>query len=127
MSYSKGAKGERELIELFAKYDFVGLRAPSSGSTTQRELPDVLVGNGCCIFAIEAKRCGGDYKYIDEYEIDDLYYFSEAFGAEPYIGVRFDYGDWRFFKEGDLHQTDGGQYRIKKDNVNKGGKLSEII
>jgi Holliday junction resolvase len=127
MSYSKGAKGERELLDIFGEKGFVGLRAPSSGSTTQKELPDVLVGDGTCVLAIEVKRAGGDYQYIDEYEVDDLYYFAEAFGAEPYIGVRFDYGDWRFFTKDELHQTVGGKYRIKKENVDKGQRITEII
>lgn len=125
--YTKGAKGERELLEIFSEYNFVGLRAPSSGSTTERELPDVLVGDGCCVFAIEAKRSGGEYKYIDKYEIDDLHYFAECFGAEPYIAVRFDYGDWYFFKQEELHETEGGQYRIKNENVNKGETISDIV
>lgn len=127
MSYSKGARGERELLSVFSEYDFVGLRAPSSGSTTQRELPDILVGDGSCVLAVEAKRSGGDYQYIDKYEIDDLYYFAEAFGAEPYIAVRFDYGDWFFFKEDELHKTDSGQYRVKNENVDKGRSISEIV
>jgi Holliday junction resolvase len=126
-NYTKGARGERELLSIFGEENFVGLRAPSSGSTTQRELPDILVGRRGFVLAIEAKREGGEYKYLDEQEIEDLYYFAEQFGAEPYIAIRFDYGDWYFFKREEMHQTDSGRYRIKKENVNKGRKLSEII
>jgi Holliday junction resolvase len=126
-NYTKGAKGERELLSLFYEEGFVGFRAPSSGSTTERELPDVLVGNGELVFAIEVKRSGGDYEYLDEYEIEDLHYFAEAFGAEPFIAVRFDYGDWFLFEDHELHQTDGGRYRIKKENVDKGKTISDIV
>lgn len=125
--YTKGAKGERELISLFGENGFVGLRAPSSGSTTERELPDILVGDSSSVFAIEAKRCGGDYKYIDEYEVEDLYYFAGQFGAEAYIAFRFDYDDWYFFTKEELHRTDGGRYRIKKENVDEGRTLQEIL
>jgi len=127
-NYTKGAKGEREVLDLFDGWGFVGLRAPSSGSTTERELPDVLIGNNGYVLAIEVKRPGGDYLYLEEEEVEDLMYFSEMFGAEHYIGVRFDYGrDWFFFREWDMHQTDSGRYRIKKENVNKGKKVSDIL
>lgn len=125
--YKKGARGERELLSLFGEEGFVGLRAPSSGSTTQRELPDILIGKSGYVLAIEAKRSGGKYQYLDESEIKDLYYFAEQFGAEPFIGVRFDRGDWHFFKKQEMHQTDNGRYRVKKENINKGRTLSEII
>lgn len=127
MSYDKGARGERELLQVFFDEGFVGFRAPSSGSTTNRELPDVLVGNGESIFAFEAKRSGGEYKYIEEYEIADLCYFAESFGAEPYIAVRFDYGDWYFFKAEEMHQTAEGNYRVKEENVDEGRKISDIL
>lgn len=37
-----GDKYERELVNTFDAFDIPSMRAPSSGSATQRELPDVL-------------------------------------------------------------------------------------
>jgi len=53
MSYSKGARRERELLSELNKNGYVGLRAPSSGSTTQRELPDIIAGKDGFCLAIE--------------------------------------------------------------------------
>jgi Holliday junction resolvase len=127
-NYTKGARGERELLEIFYEEGFVGLRAPSSGSTTERELPDLIVGCNGQAICLEVKRCSGDYFYIDSEEIEDLYTFSDAFGTDAYIAIRFDYQrEWRFFKEDMMHKTDGDRYRVKKENIDKGLKLSEII
>jgi len=46
-----------------------------------------------------------------------LVYFSRNFGALPRIGVRFDREDWYFFHPDDLHTTDGGNYRVKKETA----------
>lgn len=113
-SYSKGARGEREVIDELEERGFACLRAPSSGSSTDRELPDVLAGNGDDFYAIEVKRGGGERVYLDEHEIEDLKYFADRFGAQPLIGVRFDYGEWFFLWIDDLHETPEGNYRVDR-------------
>jgi len=41
------------------------MRAPASGSATERELPDVLAaGDGDTFYAIEAKSSAGDPIYL---------------------------------------------------------------
>jgi len=127
-NYNKGASGERELLSLFYDEGFVGLRAPTSGGCTQRELPDVIVGKHGDIYCFEVKRCGGDYLYLDSEELEELKVFSDAFGAEYYIAVRFDYeSSWYFFNEESMHKTEGGQYRVKKEKSNKGETITDII
>lgn len=117
MSYSKGARRERELLSELNKKGYVGLRAPSSGSTTQRELPDIIAGKGGDSLAIEVKASSKDKIYVDKTEINDLKIFSDAFGSEYYIGVKFNYCDWMFFKKEELHETKKS-YRIEK-NLNE--------
>jgi Holliday junction resolvase - archaeal type len=46
-----------------------------------------------------------------------LVYFAQNFGAKPRIGVRFDREDWYFFHPDELYQTDGGNYRVKKETA----------
>lgn len=132
----KGSQRENELVTAFYEDtdDFAVMRAPASGAGTERELPDVLAGNGDDFYAIEAKSSGKEVIYIDGEEVDDLLYFAHCFGAKARIGVRFDiehgdpaYGDddnpgWYFFHPSDLHQTDGGNYRIKKEKAIAEGK-----
>jgi Holliday junction resolvase len=42
--------------------------------------------------------------------------------------VRFDREDWYFFHPGDLHVTDGGNYRVKKETaLAEGTDLAELV
>jgi len=113
----KGDRRERELVNELDSRGFAVMRAPASGSATTRELPDVLAGNGEDFFAIEAKSSAGDPIYLTGEEVEALVYFARNFGAKPRVGVRFDREDWYFFHPGDLHVTDGGNYRVKKETA----------
>lgn len=125
----KGDRRERELVNSIHATDFVVMRAPASGAATERELPDVLAGDTENFYAVEAKSSSGDPIYIPGAEVDALYTFANAFGAEARIGVKFDlkygdpaYGDdnrpgWYFFDPEDLYVTDGGNYRVKKETA----------
>lgn len=125
-SGQKGTRRERQLVNALAERGWAIVRSPASGSATDREQPDLLVGNGDEQYGIEAKASGGDPIYLDGKEVDDLEYFCHSFGAKARIAVKFDvkhgdpaYGDddnpgWYFIHPIDLHQTDGGNFRIKK-------------
>ena len=116
-SNRKGDRRERELVNALDEAGFAVMRAPASGSATERELPDVLAGDGDSFYAIEAKSSSGDPIYLDGEEIEALLYFAQNFGAKPRVGVRFDREDWYFFHPGDLYTTDGGNYRVKKETA----------
>lgn len=117
MSSEKGDRRERELVNMLDEAGFAVMRAPSSGSATARELPDILAGNGASLYAIEAKSSAGTPIYLDNDEVYGLVYFATNFGAKPRVGVRFDQERWYFFHPDDLHQTDGGNYRVKKETA----------
>ena len=117
MSHAKGDRRERELVNRLDGAGFAVMRAPASGSATERELPDVLAGDGEVFYAIEAKSSSGNPIYLTGKEVEALVFFAQSFGAKPRIGVRFDREDWQFFHPGDLHVTDGGNYRVKKETA----------
>ena len=117
MSNSKGNRRERELVNRLDEAGFAVMRAPASGSATERDLPDVLAGDGEQFYAIEAKSSAGDPIYLDGDEVESLLYFSQNFGARARVGVRFDREAWFFFHPGDLYTTDGGNYRVKKETA----------
>ena len=121
MSNAKGDRRERELVNRLDAKGFAVMRAPASGSATERELPDVLAGDGAVFYAIEAKSSAGDPIYLTGEEVEALVYFSQNFGAKPKIGVRFDREDWFFFHPAEVHQTDGGNYRVKKETALEDG------
>ena len=89
-SNKKGDRGERELVNYLDEIGWAVLRAPASGSATERELPDVLAGNDGLFYALEAKVSGGDPIYIDAEEIEALRYFASNFGAKARIAAKFD-------------------------------------
>ena len=51
---------ERKLVNQLEEAGFAPMRAPASGSSTDRELPDVICENGTYGYAIEAKSSSGD-------------------------------------------------------------------
>jgi len=123
----KGDRRERELVNRLDEAGFAVMRAPASGSATQRELPDVLAGDGTAFYAVEAKSSSGDPIYLDGEEVEALVYFSRNFGARPKVGARFDREDWYFFHPHDLHQTDGGNYRVKKETaLDEGETIADL-
>ncbi|WP_227134028.1 Holliday junction resolvase Hjc [Halorubellus salinus] len=113
----KGNRRERELVNALDEAGFAVMRAPASGAATDRELPDVLAGNGDDFYAIEAKSSSGRPIYLEGEEVEALVYFARNFGAKPRIAVRFDREDWYFFHPGDLYTTDKGSYRVKKETA----------
>jgi len=127
MSNSKGDRLERELVTKLDDAGFAVMRAPASGAATERELPDVLAGNGDIFLAIEAKARAEDHIYLSGEEVEALVYFSRNFGAKPRVGVRYDREDWVFFHPADLHVTDGGNYRVTKERaLADGTDLAEL-
>ncbi|MFD1571152.1 Holliday junction resolvase Hjc [Halorubrum laminariae] len=113
----KGDRRERELVNALDESGFAVMRAPASGSSTERELPDVLAGDGETFYAIEAKSSAGDPIYLTGEEVEALLFFARNFGAKARIAVRFDREDWYFFHPGDLYTTDAGSYRVKKETA----------
>lgn len=125
-SNSKGDRRERELVRLlsgehekspFDEDEWAPMRAPASGSATERELPDIFAGYDGILWAIEAKTSNGDPIYIDEEEVEDLQYFAARWGAYARIGARFDDNvEWRFFNPNALYRTPEGNYRVKQED-----------
>lgn len=137
-SNTKGSRSERELVNYLDNNGWAVLRAPASGAATDRELPDVLAGDGERFLAIEGKASGGNPIYLDAEEVEALIYFAEQFGAEPRLAARWDekhgdlsYGEewpgWYLHEVDAVHRTDGGNYRIKKElSLEEGTPITEL-
>lgn len=123
----KGDRRERELVNRLEAAGFAPMRAPASGSATERELPDIICGNGTYGYAIEAKSSSGDPIYIDGEEVDDLRYFAEMLGLEARLAARFDHESWWFLTPSDCHRTESGNYRIKLEEAQSVGlRLNDL-
>ena len=126
MSKRKGSNAERELAHLFHNNEWAALRAAGSGSTTL-PAPDLLVGNGKEYLAIECKSIKSERQYFPKEELEQLRTFAKRFGAEPWIGIRFDFLKWFFIHLDDVEKSKGKLYVITLDYARKKGKSFEEL
>jgi len=126
----KGTRAERELLHMFNDNGWMGVRAAGSGSTSLLA-PDILVGDGKRHLAIECKSISGKRKYFYEAELKQIRDFGKKFGAEPWIGMRFDKIKWFFIKVGDVKKAKkekGKCYVITLDfAIKRGLTFKELI
>ena len=101
---SKGINAERDLIHKFWSQGIVAMRIAGSGSSKYPS-PDIIAGNYSRKLAIEAKTTKEDKKYFTKYEISELKTFSELFGAEPWIAIKFKGVEWLFLPITEIIET----------------------
>jgi len=124
---SKGSRTERELFHMLWQAGFATLRCAGSGSTPM-PCPDLIAGNGSRVLAIECKSGKKGKRYIDNQQIKELKEFARKFGAEPWVGMRYDNLDWFFLNPDDLEKSRGGNYAVSLKLVNgKGLVFNELI
>ncbi len=104
---AKGANAERELIHLFWSKGWASLRAAGSGSSSY-PCPDIIASNAARILAIECKSSGELSRHLPKEQVEDLVKFAKLFGAEPWIGARFNDMKWAFFSIDDLKMSEKG-------------------
>jgi Holliday junction resolvase len=111
MSKKKGSRTERELLHLFWDAGWYCIRMAGSGSMPL-PCPDLLSGKKGRTLAIECKSGKGKQRrYISKEQIEELQEFSNGFGAEDWVGVRFDGKKWAFLKPSQLGKSNGlGNY-----------------
>jgi Holliday junction resolvase len=123
---SKGINGERELIHLFWQNGWSACRVAGSGSTKYPS-PDVLAGNNVRKIAVECKVTKDVRQYFTKKEIDELRLFSQVFGAEPWVGVKFNNVDWYFLTLEDLGGKGDGFSVTIPQAKNKGFLFPELV
>lgn len=110
---SRGTNAERDLIHKFWGSGWAALRAAGSGSS-QFPAPDIVCSNNVRKLAIEVKLTTESRKYFTKKEIRELTYFSEKFGAESWVGIKFFHIPWRFLTVEDLQETPSA-YCVSKE------------
>ncbi len=88
--------------------------------------PDLLAGNAIRRLAIECKVTKENKKYFTEDEITQLKTFSEKFGAESWIAVRFPNEPWYFLIPEDL-QPSGNSRVISVDLARRRGLNNQEV
>jgi len=122
---AKGSSAERDLINMFWEAGWAAMRAAGSGST-QFPSPDIIAGNNIKKVAIECKFTSEKSKYFKDKEINELIFFSEKFGSEPWVAVKFGKEPWYFFPIHDLKETGKG-FSIKLEKAKLTGLSFEDI
>ncbi|MDP7180334.1 MAG: Holliday junction resolvase Hjc [Candidatus Woesearchaeota archaeon] len=123
---SKGMNAERDLIHKFwAADNWSAVRIAGSGSMKYPS-SDLLATNKLRRLAIECKAVKSKSKYIPKEDITQLQEFSNHFGAEPWIAVRFNRLEWLFLNPEDLHDS-GNCFMVSKELAEKKGLLFEEV
>ena len=121
----KGISAERELIHLFWAAGWAACRVAGSGSI-KYPCPDIIAGGKHRRLAVECKSSGDGYQYIEIRTIQKLRDFCERFGAEPWIGVRFDREGWYFVSLDGLESRGQGS-SVSLDYAKSRGVLFEEL
>ncbi|MDA3855950.1 MAG: Holliday junction resolvase Hjc [Candidatus Woesearchaeota archaeon] len=125
---AKGTAAENELIHRFwDTNEWVCIRVAGSGST-KYPAPDLLASRGDKKIVMEVKVVNGVKKYFTRQEINDLNFFSEKFGAEAWVGVKFEGNQWYFIPTSELEQTKSENYVIDLITMKrKGFEFEDMI
>ncbi|MBN1543996.1 Holliday junction resolvase [Candidatus Woesearchaeota archaeon] len=123
---SKGINAERELIHLFWNNGWTACRVAGSGSTKYPS-PDVIAGNNVRKLAIECKVTKDIRQYFTKKEIEELRLFAQMFGAEPWVGVKFNNVDWYFLTLEDLGNKGEGYSTSLANAKTKGFLFDELV
>ncbi len=122
---AKGSKGERELVAFFNEQGWACCRIAGSGSS-KYAAPDVLAGNAIRRVAIECKVTKDKKKYFSVAEIEQLRSFSQKFGAESWVGVKFGSLPWYFVMLEDLEPT-GKNLAVSVELAQRRGMTKEEL
>ena len=117
---SKGSNVERELYQMFIDNAFRAVRVAGSGMMDNTAC-DLIAGKLGKKFAVECKSCKSKSKYITKEQIEDFLVFSEIFGLDPVIAVRFNREGWFFLHPKELEDT-GKHFSISLENAKEKGK-----
>jgi holliday junction resolvase Hjr len=122
---AKGTKGERELVKFFNESGWACNRIAGSGSSKYPS-PDLIAGNAIRRVAIECKVTKDNKKYFTNDEIKQLQTFSQMFGAESWVGVKFGSEQWYFLMLEDL-ESSGNNWVVSLELAKRRGLQSNEL
>ena len=93
----------------------------------QHDLPDEIAGHGNRKLAIEAKLTTKDTQYLTKEEVASLVAFTQRFGCEAWIGVKFARKGWRFLAPEDLRVTQASHAVTLEEAQARGLTFEELV
>ena len=92
---------------------------------------DAFAGCRLGIIKISLPRCIGrqrkQYIYLTKKEVSELILFSRVFGAEAWVGARFNNEEWRFVRAEDLRETNKNFNISLESAKNEGKTFHELV
>lgn len=122
LTYRKGSRAERELIDHFSTRGFCVIRAAGSGVNSLS--PDILVFKRGMQFGIEAKAHEKENLGIDREQFDNLKRWEDISGINCYVGWRRNREPWYFLPLA-LFKENEKTYSINWENAQALGKKLE--
>ncbi|OYT31262.1 Holliday junction resolvase [Candidatus Woesearchaeota archaeon ex4484_78] len=123
---AKGLNAERSIVRNFWEAGWAAVRVAGSGATKFPN-PDVIAAKQGRKLAIECKTTKDTKKYLSKQDVVQLKTFASKFGAEPWIGIKFNTLDWYFISLDDLERTKNGFVVSIKLAKDKGLLFEELI
>ncbi|GAA5418922.1 Holliday junction resolvase Hjc [Sulfurisphaera tokodaii] len=124
---SRGSSVERYIVSRLRDKGFAVIRAPASGSKRKDHVPDIIALKSGVIILIEVKsRKNGQKIYIEKEQAEGIREFAKRSGGELFLGVKLP-KMLRFIKFDMLRQTEGGNYAIDLETVEKGMELEDLV
>ena len=125
---SKGRRAERTLLQLLWENGVAAVRTAGSGLSFHS--PDIICGFKGKTAAIQLKTTSADTCWLTKEEVENLLRFSERFGAEPWVVLKFTKlarGEFFFLNPNDLEDT-GKHFKATYNLARKKGlKSKEFI
>lgn len=128
----RGAQEERELAKMLMGDGFATMRSPASGSKATYPLPDLVAGSSSrgLHYAFQVKTTKRRRVYIPRESIDQLVEFSQRFGCQPIVALKFKgtRRPWVFLRPNQLKTTPSRNYKITlKEALQRGVDLKTLI
>ncbi|VVC03266.1 Holliday junction resolvase Hjc [Candidatus Bilamarchaeum dharawalense] len=125
LTYRKGSRAERELIDYFSTRGFCVIRAAGSGVNSLS--PDILVFKRGMQMGIEAKAWEKENLNIDHEQFLNLKKWEDISGITCYVGWRRNREPWLFLPLG-IFKENSKSFAINWENAKGlGKKLEEFI
>ncbi|MFZ1970916.1 MAG: Holliday junction resolvase Hjc [Candidatus Nanoarchaeia archaeon] len=124
---AKGSKIERELFQKFVENGYRCVRVAGSGTMENADC-DLLAGKReGNKYAIEVKSSKKPVKYITKDQIERFVIFSEIFGLDPVIALRFNREGWIFMNPTQLRDSGNTWSVTLEEAKEKGKKFSQFF
>jgi len=124
-AYGKGARNERELINLFVEKDFMVIRAAGSGVNSLS--PDLLVFRKGAQYAFECKAWDSEHLRIEKGKMQGLRRWEEVSGITTMIAWKIPRKSWYFMYLRELEEQEKNCTISRKKVELIGRKLEDLF